>query len=88
MSSLVRLRTAVHSFRQRRASTDPATALRASLIRRARLLTILANLLPLVRTLLLLAGLVYTFLLPWQGLGRGHYVSENALQPGQVSVLA
>lgn len=49
---------------------------------------------PVLRTALILAGFVYMLALPFPGkgkgkgggfLGRGHYVSENALQPGQVS---
>lgn len=78
--------------------SDPHATLRTSLLRRQRLLTRLTALLPWFCRLLILLGLCWTVALPWReeyvtaagkrkykGLGRGHYVSENALQPGQVS---
>lgn len=77
----------------------PHIALRTSLLRREKLLTKLDHLLPFFWRLLILIGVGWLLALPWReeyttnagkrkyrGLGRGHYVSENALQPGQVSL--
>lgn len=36
------------------------------------------------RTLLLIAGYLYILALPYKRLGRGTYISENAIQPAQV----
>lgn len=76
----------------------PHLALRASLLRRQRLLNKARPLLPWFWRLLILVGVGWLVALPWReeyftkggkrkykGLGQGHYVSENALQPGQVS---
>ncbi|BGP43392.1 Glycosyl phosphatidyl inositol protein transamidase complex subunit [Rhodotorula kratochvilovae] len=59
--------------------------LRSTLIRRQKLVDRLFAFAPHVRTLLILAGLVYTLALPYKDLGRKHYISENALQPGHVN---
>ncbi|GAA5979372.1 hypothetical protein JCM11641_005016 [Rhodosporidiobolus odoratus] len=66
-------------------SDDPADQFRPALVRREKLLTRLVVLAPRLRSLLILAGLLYTLALPYHGLGRKHYISENALQPGHVN---
>lgn len=72
----------------------PDVALRTTILRRQRVLDKLSLAVPWIRTALILAGFAYLLALPFPGegrgkqggfLGRGHYVSENALQPGQVS---
>lgn len=68
-------------------TTDPLTRFCASIIRRKKLTSRAVSLLPYFRTFLILAGFLYLLALPWEGLGRKHYVSENALQPGQVRFL-
>jgi glycosylphosphatidylinositol transamidase len=78
MTALARLKAYV------RPPGDPSSTLRASILRRQKLIARLRILLPYFRIVLILAGFVYLLALPWQGLGRNHYVSENALQPGQV----
>ena len=62
-------------------------SLRRTLVRRQKVVDRLLQLSPHLRTLLLLAGLVYTLALPYKELGRKHYISENALQPGHVRLL-
>lgn len=59
-------------------------SLRRALVRRQKLVDRLFAFAPHLRTLLLVAGLAYTLALPYKGLGRKHYISENALQPGHV----
>lgn len=79
------------------ALTSADATLRASILRRQRLLSRLSAILPYLRVGLILAGFAYLLALPFPGegrgkqgsfLGRGHYVSENALQPGQVRLRA
>ncbi|GAA5820224.1 hypothetical protein JCM3770_006066 [Rhodotorula araucariae] len=60
-------------------------ALRRTLGRRQKLVDRLFALAPRLRTLLIVAGLLYTLALPCKDLGRKHYISENALQPGHVN---
>ncbi|GAA5912350.1 hypothetical protein JCM6882_002568 [Rhodosporidiobolus microsporus] len=67
------------------ASDDPADAIRPALLRRQKLVARLVAFGPYLRSLLILAGLLYTAALPYKGLGRKHYISENALQPGNVN---
>ncbi|KAG0666333.1 Glycosyl phosphatidyl inositol protein transamidase complex subunit [Rhodotorula mucilaginosa] len=64
---------------------DEAETLRQALKRRQAIVERILAFAPLLRTLLVLAGLLYTLALPHKSLGRGHYVDENALQPGQVN---
>lgn len=63
---------------------DSPAAVSASLLKRQRLLARISPLVPYLRSALLLGGFLYLLALPTQQLGRGHYVSENALQPSQV----
>lgn len=63
---------------------DETETLRKALRRREAIVKRILALAPLLRTLLVVAGLLYTLALPHKSLGRGHYVDENALQPGQV----
>ncbi|GAA5905667.1 hypothetical protein JCM8208_005799 [Rhodotorula glutinis] len=60
-------------------------SLRRTLVRRQKVVDRLLAFSPHLRTLLLVAGLVYTLALPCKELGRKHYISENALQPGHVN---
>ncbi|GAA5989951.1 hypothetical protein JCM10908_002393 [Rhodotorula pacifica] len=64
---------------------DEAEALRKALTRREAIVGRILAFAPLLRTLLVVGGLLYTLALPHRSLGRGHYVDENALQPGQVN---
>ncbi|GAA6021521.1 hypothetical protein JCM10207_005789 [Rhodosporidiobolus poonsookiae] len=64
---------------------DPAEALRPTLLRREKLVSRILAFAPYLRTLLVTAGLLYTLALPYKDLGRRHYISENALQPGHVN---
>ncbi|GAA5936961.1 hypothetical protein JCM1841_003932 [Sporobolomyces salmonicolor] len=66
-------------------SSDPAESVRRALIRRKRVIDRVVSFAPHFRSLLVLAGVLYTLALPYKGLGRGHYISENALQPAQVN---
>ncbi|KAM0752508.1 Gaa1-like protein [Meredithblackwellia eburnea MCA 4105] len=54
-------------------------------MKRQAVINRLLPLVPVIRSILVLAGIVYTALLPAHLLSRGHYVSENALQPAQVN---
>lgn len=65
-------------------SDDPVDAIRPSLLRRQKLLVRVHAFAPVLRNLLIVVGLLYTVALPYKGLGRKHYISENALQPGHV----
>jgi hypothetical protein len=65
-------------------SDDPLDAIRPSLKRREKLIARILTFAPLLRNLLVVVGLLYTIALPYKGLGRRHYISENALQPGHV----
>ncbi|BGP20023.1 Glycosyl phosphatidyl inositol protein transamidase complex subunit [Rhodosporidiobolus nylandii] len=78
--SLLRRRTSVPS-----SSSDPADAFRPTLVRRQKLISRALSFAPYLRTLLVLVGVLYTLALPYKGLGRTHYISENALQPGHVN---
>ncbi|KPV71938.1 uncharacterized protein RHOBADRAFT_39997 [Rhodotorula graminis WP1] len=60
-------------------------SLRRTLVRRQKVVDRLVAFGPHLGTLLLVAGLVYTLALPLKELGRKHYISENALQPGHVN---
>ena len=64
---------------------SPAEALRRSIVQRDRVLLRVAGLLPRFRVALFVAGFAYLLLLPSPLLGTAHQVSENALQPAQVS---
>lgn len=68
----------------RRGKVDVDESLRRSLRRQDKLVRRFAALLPAVQWLLLVAGFAYLVMIPTQRLGRGHYISENALQPGHV----
>ncbi|GAA6018826.1 hypothetical protein JCM11491_006877 [Sporobolomyces phaffii] len=65
--------------------TDPSEAVRKTLVRRDKLVSKLVAFAPTLRTLLFVAGVLYTLALPLPELGRRHYISENALQPAQVN---
>ena len=90
----------LHRLKFRLTGPKPAEhlSIRSSLLRRKKLLARAQPFLPWFWRLLLLIGVGWLVALPWReeyvtssgkrkykGLGRGHYVSENALQPGQVS---
>ncbi|GJN93973.1 hypothetical protein Rhopal_007036-T1 [Rhodotorula paludigena] len=64
---------------------DDHAVLRRTLVRREKLVDRILAFAPYLRSLLILAGLLYTLALPYKDLGRKHYISENALQPGQVN---
>ncbi|GAA5827560.1 hypothetical protein JCM11251_001733 [Rhodosporidiobolus azoricus] len=66
-------------------SDNPADAIRPALLRRQKVISRLVAFGPYLRSLLVVAGLLYTLALPYKGLGRKHYISENALQPGNVN---
>ncbi|GAA6039388.1 hypothetical protein JCM8097_002829 [Rhodosporidiobolus ruineniae] len=80
-----RLKAFLASRRGGPASDDPVDAIRPALLRRHKLIDRVLVFAPLLRNLLILAGLLYTLALPYKGLGRKHYISENALQPGNVN---
>lgn len=65
-------------------SDDPVDAIRPALLRRQKLIARILTFAPLLRNLLIVVGLLYTVALPYKDLGRKHYISENALQPGHV----
>ncbi|GAA5846836.1 hypothetical protein JCM3766R1_004665, partial [Sporobolomyces carnicolor] len=66
--------------------TDPAAeSVRKTLVRRNKLVERAIDFAPHLRTLLFVAGILYALALPLPQLGRGHYISENALQPAQVN---
>lgn len=66
--------------------TDPAAeSVRKTLVRRNKLVERAIDFAPHLRTLLFVAGILYALALPLPQLGRGHYISENALQPAQVT---
>lgn len=53
--------------------------------RRKRLVDIITRRLTLVKTALFISGYLWFLLIPSPHLGRGTYIDENALQPGQVN---
>lgn len=69
-----------------RPTGTPTEIVKASLLRRRRLLRLAALYLPYFRIGLVSVGFLYLLALPLGLLGREHYVSENALQPAQVSL--
>ncbi|SCZ94130.1 BZ3500_MvSof-1268-A1-R1_Chr12-2g03707 [Microbotryum saponariae] len=83
MSFLARIRSKITS--RLYPTTSEASRLRASLIRRQKILTQVRALIPFLQAGLIIVGFLYLFAIPTQGLGRRHYISENALQPGQVN---
>ncbi|BGP58138.1 Glycosyl phosphatidyl inositol protein transamidase complex subunit [Rhodotorula sphaerocarpa] len=66
-------------------AADETQQLRIAMQRRDAILARILSFAPYLRTLLVVAGLLYTLALPHQLLGRKHYIDENALQPGQVN---
>lgn len=42
---------------------------------------------PADRALMFLAGLIWMICIPLANMGRGTYIDENALQPGQVGIV-
>lgn len=68
-----------------RPSGSPSTIIRNSVLRRQKLLDKVDVFLPYLSSLLITVGFIWMLALPTALLGRGHYVSENALQPAQVS---
>ncbi|BGO95445.1 hypothetical protein NBRC10512_001413 [Rhodotorula toruloides] len=67
------------------APRDEGAAIQRALVRRNMVVNRIVAFAPLVRTLLVVVGLLYMLALPYKGLGRRHYISENAMQPGQVN---
>lgn len=67
-----------------RPTGDASVRLSLSIQKRQRLLARVGALVPLFRSLLVVAGTAYLLALPSPLFERGHYVSENALQPSQV----
>ncbi|GAA98914.1 uncharacterized protein L969DRAFT_88961 [Mixia osmundae IAM 14324] len=53
--------------------------------RRLRIFTRLIDKTPLISWIFLLAGYAWLLALPYKALHRGHYISENAIQPAQVN---
>lgn len=68
-----------------RPSGTPSTIIRNSVLRRQKILDKIDVFLPYLSSLLITVGFLWMLALPSALLGRGHYVSENALQPAQVS---
>ncbi|EGU11468.1 GPI-anchor transamidase [Rhodotorula toruloides ATCC 204091] len=64
---------------------DELATFQRALVRRSKVVKRIVAFAPLVRTLLVVAGLLYMLALPYKSIGRRHYISENALQPGQVN---
>ncbi|SCV72987.1 BQ2448_6912 [Microbotryum intermedium] len=83
MSFLARIRSKV--IPQLSPPTSETRRLRTSLIRREKLLTRVRVWVPLLQSGLIIVGFLYLFAIPAPQLGRRHYISENALQPGQVN---
>ena len=73
-------------FSRSKTPLTPEESVRATLIRRNKITSKLLTFAPHLRSLLLVVGLIYTLALPHEDLGRRHYISENALQPAQVSL--
>ncbi|KAJ7581146.1 Gaa1-like protein [Mycena floridula] len=53
--------------------------------RRKRLFTLIDRRLPLIKLALFVVGYLWMLALPYPDLGRGTFIDENALQPGQVN---
>ncbi|KZS91133.1 Gaa1-like protein [Sistotremastrum niveocremeum HHB9708] len=66
-------------------SRDEITSAKLRLQRRRRITNFLVQRMTLLRALLYVAGYTWLLLLPLPQLGRGIYIDENALQPGQVN---
>ncbi|GAA5880792.1 hypothetical protein JCM3774_005751 [Rhodotorula dairenensis] len=81
---ITRIRRALDRRRARQPVTE-TEALRKALKRREAIVDRILACAPLLRTLLVVCGILYALALPHKSLGRGHYVDENALQPGQVN---
>ncbi|WWC69882.1 uncharacterized protein I206_103825 [Kwoniella pini CBS 10737] len=56
-----------------------------TIARRKRVLALIWNKIPLIRFILASIGLLWLLLLPYEGLWKGTYVDEHALQPAQVN---
>ncbi|CAH7688501.1 Gaa1-like protein [Phakopsora pachyrhizi] len=73
--------TSVNSGRDSR--LNDSLAKRVS--RRRFLIKVLVSIVPILSDVSILSGLIGTFLLPTELLSRSTYISENAIQPGQVN---
>ncbi|WWC89001.1 uncharacterized protein L201_003918 [Kwoniella dendrophila CBS 6074] len=83
--------------RLRRKSTGPLPDVRSvnftkehitvsrTIARRKRILDTIWNRISLIRAILALAGFLWLLALPYEGLWKGTYVDEHALQPAQVT---
>ncbi|KAH9821344.1 Gaa1-like protein [Melampsora americana] len=54
-------------------------------LRRRRMVKFISSATPIISSLLIIAGLISALILPTHLLSRGTYISENAIQPGQVN---
>ncbi|KAI8391330.1 Gaa1-like protein [Radiomyces spectabilis] len=61
-------------------------ASRLSIEKRRKIGRILVKYVPILSILLLLTGVIWILLLPYEGYNKRTYISENALLPGQVNV--
>ena len=76
----------ISAIRRQTSKDTPLQEIQKSIKRQAKLTTKVNRILPYFRIALLIAGLIYFSLLSSKPLGREHHVSENALQPAQVSL--
>ncbi|KAF8609985.1 Gaa1-domain-containing protein [Ceratobasidium sp. AG-I] len=56
-----------------------------AIIRRRAVFAVVARVLPWLRIAMFTAGVIWLSLVPMANMGRGTYIDENALQPGQVN---
>ncbi|OCF60861.1 glycosylphosphatidylinositol transamidase [Kwoniella mangroviensis CBS 10435] len=56
-----------------------------TIARRKKVLGVIWEKIPLIRAILATAGFLWLFAIPYEGLWKGTYVDEHALQPGQVT---
>ncbi|WVW84278.1 hypothetical protein I302_106308 [Kwoniella bestiolae CBS 10118] len=56
-----------------------------TIARRKKVFDVIWKKIPLIRLILAVAGLIWLLAIPYEGLWKGTYVDEHALQPGQVT---
>ncbi|KAG9126667.1 Glycosyl phosphatidyl inositol protein transamidase complex subunit [Ceratobasidium sp. 392] len=66
-------------------SSDEGAGRAKAIARRRVIFALVARVLPWIRIAMFAAGALWILLIPMANMGRGTYIDENALQPGQVN---
>ncbi|KAG8748328.1 Glycosyl phosphatidyl inositol protein transamidase complex subunit, partial [Ceratobasidium sp. 428] len=72
-------------IREPEPSSDEGAGRAKAIARRRVVFALVARVLPWLRIVMFTAGALWMLLIPLANMGRGTYIDENALQPGQVN---